>query len=116
MGDSPALWPFEVAAALKILQQWGVELLESNFYPLSSEQADEYYADSGESEATGPWFGIQQPGLDTMVSEVLVVNAQQKAALISAVSYVYKQTEIHPELSFKERLMYVRKSLPGGLK
>lgn len=79
MGDSSAMWPFEVAAALKILQQWGVELLEANFYPLSSEQADDYYAASGESEATGPWFGIHR-------------------------------------WSFKERLMYVRKSLPDSLK
>ena len=115
MGDSPVIWPFEVAAALKILQQWGVELLESHFYLLSSEQAEEYYADSGESEETGPWFGLQQPILDTLNSETLVVSAQQKSALLTAVSYVHKQTEMHPDWTFKERLMYMRKSLPNSL-
>jgi len=105
---------FRVGPAIQVIFELGYEPKEEIFYELTSEQYNQLEAEGG--DMSKKWYTIIPKNPKFNVPDLLVIDTDEKTALLDATKYINdccnKEKESEQLATFEEKLIYLASKLP----
>lgn len=101
-----------VAPAVQVIFELGIEPKEEDFYELTEEQY-ELFSEQG-NEVNCKWYMLLPKNYSLQGREVITVNEKQKESLLKAVKKIQSYCEDSEKTfrNYEEKLYYVAKRMP----